>query len=233
MKLLTLIFSLGVLFAAFNFIWFFIEFFLKSVRGLRPATLFETYLVKAIKYFFLANVTFRFCIEISPIDPSYILDWQRLMAGGVILLTYLLGKFQKQQERLQFFGGFNMPKVNQVYSFPLEISLLVLVTLEYIGFYFFPYLSENLLAKWFEGSIKSLENAFLLGFIFKIIGFFFLIGMFIKLLNTINVVLSGKPLFVTMSSFTQGQGQQPTANSDEQFTDYEEVPDEQLNEPKD
>lgn len=233
MKLLTLIFSLGVLFAAFNFIWFFIEFFLKSVRGLRPATLFETYLVKAIKYFFLANVTFRFCIEISPIDPSYILDWQRLMAGGVILLTYLLGKFQKQQERLQFFGGFNMPKVNQVYSFPLEISLLVLVTLEYIGFYFFPYLSENLLAKWFEGSIKSLENAFLLGFIFKIIGFFFLIGMFIKLLNTINVVLSGKPLFVTMSSFTQGHGQQPTANSDEQFSDYEEVPDEQLNEPKD
>ena len=233
MKLLTLIFSLGVLFAAFNFIWFFIEFFLKSVRGLRPATLFETYLVKAIKYFFLANVTFGFCIDISPIDPSYILDWQRLMAGGVILLTYLLGKFQKQQERLQFFGGFNMPKVNQVYSFPLEISLLVLVTLEYIGFYFFPYLSENLLAKWFEGSIKSLENAFLLGFIFKIIGFFFLIGMFIKLLNTINVVLSGKPLFVTMSSFTQGQGQQPTANSDEQFTDYEVVPDEQLNEPKD
>lgn len=233
MKLLTLIFSLGVLFAAFNFIWFFIEFFLKSVRGLRPATLFETYLVKAIKYFFLANVTFGFCIDISPIEPSYILDWQRLMAGGVILLTYLLGKFQKQQERLQFFGGFNMPKVNQVYSFPLEISLLVLVTLEYIGFYFFPYLSENLLAKWFEGSIKSLENAFLLGFIFKIIGFFFLIGMFIKLLNTINVVLSGKPLFVTMSSFTQGQGQQPTANSDEQFTDYEEVPDEQLNEPKD
>ena len=233
MKLLTLIFSLGVLFAAFNFIWFFIEFFLKSVRGLRPATLFETYLVKAIKYFFLANVTFGFCIDISPIEPSYILDWQRLMAGGVILLTYLLGKFQKQQERLQFFGGFNMPKVNQVYSFPLEISLLVLVTLEYIGFYFFPYLSENFLAKWFEGSIKSLENAFLLGFIFKIIGFFFLIGMFIKLLNTINVVLSGKPLFVTMSSFTQGQGQQPTANSDEQFTDYEEVPDEQLNEPKD
>jgi hypothetical protein len=233
MKLLTLIFSLGVLFAAFNFIWFFIEFFLKSVRGLRPATLFETYLVKAIKYFFLANVTFGFCIDISPIDPSYILDWQRLMAGGVILLTYLLGKFQKKQERLQFFGGFNMPKLNQVYSFPLEISLLVLVTLEYIGFYFFPYLSENLLAKWFEGSIKSLENAFLLGFIFKIIGFFFLIGMFVKLLNTINVVLSGKPLFVTMSSFTQGQGQQPTTNSDEQFTDYEEVPDEQLNEPKD
>jgi len=232
MKLFTLIFSLGVLFAAFNFIWFFIEFFLNSVRGLRPATVFETYLVKAIKYFFLANVTFGFCIDTSSIHPSYILDWQRLMAGGVILLTYLLGKFQKQQERLQFFGGFNMPKVNQVYSFPLEISLLVLVTLEYIGFYFFPHLSENYLAKWFAGSIKSLENAFLLGFIFKIIGFFFLIGMFIKLLNAINVVLSGKPFFVSMSSFTQSQGQQPKENSDEQFTDYEEVQDEQLNEPK-
>jgi hypothetical protein len=108
----------------------------------------------------------------------------------------------------------------------------VLVTLEYIGFYFFPHLSENYLANWFAGSIKSLENAFLLGFIFKIIGFFFLIGMFIKLLNAINVVLSGKPFFVSMSSFTQSQGQQPKENSDEQFTDYEEVQDEQLNEPK-
>lgn len=232
MKLLTLIFSLGVLFAAYNFIWFFIELFLKSLRGLRSATLFETYAVKAIKYFFLANVTFGFCIEISPIDPSYILDWQRLMAGGVILLTYLLGKFQKQQERLQFFGGFNMPQMKQVYSLPLEISLLVFVTVEFIVFYFFPFLTENALAGWFENSIKSLENAFLLGFIFKIIGFFFLIGIFIKLLNTINVVLSGKPLFVSMTSFTQGGAPQQTEDEEQQYTDYEEVPDEQLNEPK-
>lgn len=103
----------------------------------------------------------------------------------------------------------------------------------YIGFYFFPSVSENILARWFESSIKSLENTFLLGFIFKIVGFFFLLGMFVKLLNAINVVLSGKPLFVSMSSFSQGPGQPPTESPDDQFTDYEEVPDEQLNEPKD
>jgi hypothetical protein len=50
------------------------------------------------------------------------------------------------------------------------------------------------------------------------------------LLNTINVVLSGKPLFVSMSNFSQGQAAQQ--ETEEQFADYEEVQDEQLNEPK-
>ena len=232
MKLLHLIFSLGVLFAAYNFIWFFIELFVKSVRGLRPATLFETYLIKAVKYFFLANITFGFCLDVSSIEPSYILDWQRLMVGGVILLTYLLGKVQKQQEKVQFFGGFNMPKISQVYSFPLEISLVTLVALEFVAFYFFPFVAENALAKWFEDSIQSLEATFLLGFIFKVVGFFFLIGIIMKLLNTINVILSGRPLFVSMSSFSGGQPNNQTEEEEQQFADYEEVQDEQLNEPK-
>lgn len=232
MKLLTLIFSLGVLFAAYNFIWFFIDFALKSLRGPRSATLFETYLFKGLKYFFLANLTFGFCVEITKIDPSYILDWQRLLAGGLILLTYLLGKLQKQQEKLQFFGGFNMPQLKQVYSFPLELTLLVIVGLEFIAFNFYPELAENALANWFERSVRSLENAFLLGFIFKVIGFFFLIGIFIKLLNALNLLLSGKPLFVSMSSFAHRTGPQQTENEAQEYTDYEEVQDEQLNEPK-
>ena len=232
MKLLHLIFSLGVLFAAYNFIWFFIEFILKSFRGLIPATLFETYLIKAVKYYFLANITFGFCLDVSSIEPSYILDWQRLMVGGVILLTYLLGKVQKKQEKLQFFGGFNMPKWTQLYSLPLEITLLVFLAIELIVFYFSPGLSENALTQWFEATIQSLEATFILGFIFKVVGFFFLIGILMKLLNTINVILSGRPLFVSMSSFSAGQGSNQTEEEEQQFSDYEEVQDEQLNEPK-
>jgi hypothetical protein len=46
------------------------------------------------------------------------------------------------------------------------------------------------------------------------------------------VVLSGKPLFVSMTSFTQGGAPQQTEDEEQQYTYYEEVPDEQLNEPK-
>jgi hypothetical protein len=230
MKLLEFIFHLGVLFAAYNFIWFFIEFLVKTLSGLQGTSVWQTYLSKAIKYLVLTNITFVFCLDYAKLEPSYVLDWQRLMVGGIILLTYLLGKFQKQQERIQFLGGFNLPQSKKVYSFPLEVTLLVLVSLEFTALYFFPQFADNLLSNWFESNIKSLENAFLLGFIFKVIGFFFLIGIFLKLLNTINMLLSGKPLFVSMSRFSNGQT--TTEESEDQFSDYEEVQDEQLNEPK-
>lgn len=230
MKLLEFIFHLGVLFAAYNFIWFFIELIVKALRGIQAPTLIETYIIKALKYLVLTNITFVFCIDYARLEPTYVVDAQRLLLGGTILLTYLLGKFQKQQQRLQFLGGFNLQQTKQVYSLPLEVTLLVLVTVELILLYFFPQFAENALANWFENNIESLEKAFLLGFIFKVIGFFFLIGIFLKLLNTINVVLSGKPLFVSMSNFSQGPAAQQ--ETEEQFADYEEVQDEQLNEPK-
>jgi hypothetical protein len=78
MKLLEFIFHLGVLFAAYNFIWFFIELIVKALRGIQAPTIAETYMIKALKYLVLTNITFVFCIDYARFEPTYVVDAQRL-----------------------------------------------------------------------------------------------------------------------------------------------------------
>lgn len=212
MILLTLLFKLGVRFAIFNFIWFFLELAHKMLTGMRPPFLAEQYILKGIKYILLVNITFVYCLEFAPNEPTYVLNWQKLLPGGLILMLYLLGKFQKQQEQLQFLGAFQMPVQQRPYAQNLEILLLVLAALTFTGLYFFPHLSQNMISHWFESNIRGLEKAFFLGFIFQVLGFFFVLNVFFRLLKA----FSPKP---PSAGPTQGQ---------DDFTDYEEVSDQRL-----
>ncbi len=212
MILLTLLFKLGVRFAIFNFIWFFLELAHKMLTGMRPPFLAEQYILKGIKYILLVNITFVYCLEFAPNEPTYVLNWQKLLPGGLILMLYLLGKFQKQQEQLQFLGAFQMPVQQRPYAKNLEILLLVLAALTFTGLYFFPHLSQNMISHWFESNIRGLEKAFFLGFIFQVLGFFFVLNVFFRLLKA----FSPKP---PSAGPIQGQ---------DDFTDYEEVSDQRL-----
>ena len=68
MILLTLIFKLGVRFAIFNFIWFFLELLHKMLTGMRPPFLAEHYILKALKYVLLVSITFAYCLEFAPTE---------------------------------------------------------------------------------------------------------------------------------------------------------------------
>lgn len=214
MILLTLLFKLGVRFAIFNFIWFFLELVHKVLTGMRPPFLAEQYILKAIKYILLVAITFTYCLDFDPGKPTYALDWQKLVPGGFILMLYLLGKFQKQQEQIKFFGGFQLPLQQRPYAKNLEIALLILSALTFIGLYFYPQLTEIGILHWFESNIHSLENAFLLGFIFQVLGFLFVISVLIRLLKAI---LPKPP---------KADPEQMQDTDD--FTDYEEISDKQL-----
>ncbi len=216
MILLTLIFKLGVRFAIFNFIWFFLELLHKMLTGMRPQFLAEHYILKALKYVLLVSITFAYCLEFAPTEPTYVLNWQKLVPGGLILMLYLLGKFQKQQEQIQFLAGFQMPIQQKPYSKNLEIALLVLSALTFTGLYFYPSLTEIGILNWFESNIRSLEKAFLLGFIFQVLGFFFVMSIFFRLLR----IFRPKP---PQSDLDVHQDEDL-----DEFTDYEEVPDKHL-----
>lgn len=214
MILLTLIFKLGVRFAIFNFIWFFLELIHKMLTGMRPPYLAENYILKALKYVLLVSITFAYCLDFAPGEPTYVLDWQKLLPGGLILMLYLLGKFQKQQEQIQFLAGFQMPIQQKPYAKNLEIALLILSALTFTGLYFYPSLTEIGILNWFESNIRSLEKAFLLGFIFQVLGFFFVMSIFFRLLR----IFRPKP----------PQSDLDIPQEEDQFTDYEEVSDKHL-----
>jgi hypothetical protein len=69
---------------------------------------------------------------------------------------------------------------------------------------------------WFESNIRSLEKAFLLGFVFQVLGFIFVFSIFFRLLR----IFRPKP---------PHSDQHPHQDEDlDQFTEYEEVSDKHL-----
>ncbi len=224
MELINLIFRLGVLFAIYGFLWFFIELGLKLLIGGRKRTLGEIYLIKTVKYLFLVNVTFLFCLEQLD-EPGFQVNYLSLAPSFIILMVYFLGKLQQKEQRIQLMTNFTQGLNDVPFHRNWEIGLLVVSALAFVGFVFFPQYSENGISRWFQRSILDIENTVLIGFIFKVIGFFFLTGLFVKMLNALNFIISGKPMVNVRTSM--GTKKNP---SDDSFDDFEEIDDNKLSE---
>lgn len=215
MDLLNLIFRLGVLFAIYGFLWFFIELGLTFLRAGRQKTMGENYLIKSVKYLFLVNVTFLFCLDLNQNNVSF----YNAMPSAIVLATYFIGKLQQQQQRLQLFGQLNaqIPQSND-FNLKTEIILIVASIGLFIGFLFFPQYASNNIANWFKSSILDIESTVIIGFIFKIIGFFFLLGMIMKMINAINYIISGKPVVDIKTNINSN-----SKKDEDKFDDFEEI----------
>ncbi len=211
MNIFNTIFNLGVLFSVYGFIWFFIELLMKFITSNRKQKIGEIYFSKAIKYIFLANVTFLFGLENNQIN------WQNLTLSGLILLLYFIEKLQKNEKQAvlmsQFRGLVNLGK-NKEFNRKAEIIIISISIAFYSTLIFLPGLAENPISKWFYNEIINIENLPLIGFIFKVIGFFFLLGIIIKITNSFVYLLS-RNLYKNNNSFNQ--------NNDDEFDDYEEI----------
>jgi hypothetical protein len=215
MDLLNLIFKLGVLFSIYGFLWFFIDLGLSFLAGGRKRTKFETYLIKGIKYAFLVNVTFLFSVDLN----KHQINFYNLMPSALILLTYFVGMLQKKQRQQVFMGQFTKGNTAVGINIKSEIILITLSSFLFIGLLWYPQFAENAVALWFQRSILDIESTVIIGFIFKIIGFFFLLGMIFKMLNALNYLISGKPLFDIKSRFSK----MDTKKDDTHFDDFEEL----------
>ena len=215
MDLLNLIFRLGVLFAIYGFLWFFIELGLTFLRAGRQKTIGENYLIKSVKYLFLVNVTFLFCLDLNKNDVSF----NNVMPSAIVLVTYFIGKLQQQQQRVQLFGQLNaqIPQTND-FNLKTEIILIVAAIALFVGFLFFPQYASNNIANWFKSSILDIESTVIIGFVFKVIGFFFLLGMIMKMINAINYIISGKPVVDIKTNF-----QSNSKKDVDKFDDFEEI----------
>ena len=215
MDLLNLIFRLGVLFAIYGFLWFFIDFGLSFLRAGRPKTIVENYLIKSVKYLFLVNVTFLFCLDLNQNNVSF----YNVMPSAIVLVTYFIGKLQQQQHRIQLFGQINaqIPQTND-FNLKTEIILIVASIALFIGFLFLPQYASNNIANWFKSSILDIESTVIIGFIFKVIGFFFLLGMILKMINAINYIISGKPVVDIKTNFKSN-----SKKDEDKFDDFEEI----------
>ncbi len=214
MEILNLIFRLGVLFSIYGFLWFFIDFGLKILVAGRTRSLAEVYLLKSVQYLFLVNVTFLFCLDINQENVSI----YNLMPTALILLMFFVGKFQQQQRKVKVFGSLANNLLKETFNKKAEIILITVSVALFISLLYFPQYANNRISNWFHDTIIEIEKTVFIGFIFKIIGFFFLVSMLVKMLNAIVFVISGKPFINIKSSFRNGN-----KNDNDKFDDFEEV----------
>ena len=216
MDLIQLIFQLGVLFAIYSFIWFFIDLGLALLVAGKKRALPEIYLIKVVKYLFLVNVTFLFALE-----KNNTLSVIGVIPSATVLVVYFLGKFQQKQRQAQVLSQFGGKGFGLGLDFDrrYEIGVIALAVILFILLLAFPEYAENNIATWFRQSIIDIEKTVIIGFIFKVIGFFFLLGMLLKMVNAFNYLISGRPLV----DFQTYMGSKTTKNTKDDFDDYEEI----------
>ena len=205
MEILELTFQLGVFFAIYGFIWFFIDLGFTLINAGKSRSMAETYFFKAIQYVFLVNVIFLFSIDLNSGTVSIV----NLYPIIVIMALYFIGKFQKSQKNVMMLSRMGLGMSNSKFNSKFEVIVIVLALLAFVGFVFSPDLANNSVAFWFKDSILDIESTAIIGFVFKIIGFFFLIGILLKTVNA----------FQYISGVILSKGRR----KDSDFDDYEEI----------
>ena len=205
MEILELTFQLGVFFAIYGFIWFFVDLGFMLLNGGKPRSLVETYFFKGIQYVFLVNVIFLFSIDMN----SGSIALANLYPIIFILALYFIGKFQKSQNNVLMLSRMGLTTSTSKFNSKYEIIIIILSLLVFIGFIFRPDIANNVVAFWFKESILDIESTAIIGFIFKVIGFFFLMSILFKTVNSFQ--------YISESLFTKNQ------RKDSDFDDYEEI----------
>jgi hypothetical protein len=171
---------------------------------------------KTVQYLLIADVAILFCTD----NPNGNLSTS--ITTGLILLMYFIGKVQNMQFRammsIQIQGRNLADKQGPKPKMVLEFGIVVLAMAVFGFLLWKPEFSENAISNWFYKNIIDIESTPIFGFIFKIVGFFFTIGMLLRMFNALRVIFSGE-------AFGNRTNDEPTKNerSDNHFDDYEEV----------
>lgn len=217
MEFISLIFRLGVILAIFSFIWGILKFGVVLLRGGIPMSYPLGLAFKTVQYLLIADVSILFCTN----NPNGNLSTS--ITTGLILLMYFIGKIQNMQFRammsIQIQGRNLAEKQGPKPKMVMEFGIVVLAMAVFGFLLWKPEFSENAISNWFYTNIIDIENTPIFGFIFKIVGFFFTIGMLLRMFNALSIIFSGEAFG------KKGNEDKPTKNdrSDNHFDDYEEV----------
>ena len=191
---------------------------------------------------FLSSVTARFIWEFAGQDISSRSGISYFLIGGLILLMYLLGKLQKQEnlQQMQAMMSQMMPGMGQpFYDRKMEIATIGIGIVNFVVCIFYPEILSNAFINWFSETIHGIYEAPIIGFIFKIIGFFFLLSIILKGFTSIARSLGLMPPapegnvnanFNMFSNFQNMQGQDQNDDDNGGYDKYEEVEDDEADE---
>jgi len=132
------------------------------------------------------NVIFLFSVS----DTEAKIELRALVPVMLILFLYFVGKFQKNQNKNIFLSRMGIQSNAVQFNSRYEMVLITLSLLVFILFILEPSIAQNNIAKWFKITIIDIETTAIIGFIFKIIGFFFLLDILTKTINAFQFIIA-------------------------------------------
>jgi len=197
------IFKLGILFAAFAFLWFWIQLLVVLVipHSIRLQT---RYFLQLMQSLFLGSLVLKFLymeIPYGTFDP--LIFW-----GLITYFLYLIRNVKSNTAIMQVKVYSNLSeklKVKKQWEWTLAFISLAITSLGM----FYPQAFESQTTLWFYQQTQSLMNTPILGWIFKLFGFFFLLGTLFRFTGALLWLVSSK------------RNQAP--RDDDRFDEFEEL----------
>ena len=206
MSLINFIIHLGIIFVIFGFIWGIFKYIISMFTNGSQKSNQSEYLAQIIKNVFLVAVTANF---VQATNDAYISSTTfRIIISSFILGLYLLEKMQNRNKYAQFsnVGNGFLNGLSTTFDQKQERMLLIGSVSLFVLFLMFPFLVNNGLINWFNAAIEGLNNAFLIGFVFKIIAFFSVVSLIMRGANIIGKIVSGESI---KSSFSKAKNSNP------------------------
>jgi hypothetical protein len=204
MNVLSHVFHLGVLFSAFAFIWFWLQLLLMFLlpEGIRMQL---RYFLQLLQSLFLGVLVLKFVAK----------EEGSLTVNGMLVLSlityflYLLRNLRSKRNAMQFQLYTNLyKKVKMKNEWELAVALIsISITILWV---FFPVALDSVVTQWFYEQTHDLIQIPIIGWIFKLAGFFFLLATLIRFLAAITWMLRGP------------KSKLPERDSDD-FDEFEEI----------
>jgi hypothetical protein len=203
MKVLELLFQLGILFSAFAFLWFWIQLLLVFLVPMN-VRLQLRYFLQLLHSLFLGALVLKFMqMENPPLGFNAVL--------GIGMLTYFLYLIRNIRSRdammrVEVYANFvEQLKTKNEWEWTLAF-ISVGISLLWVAY---PSALDSAATLWFYQQTKYLMDIPVLGWIFKIFGFFFVIGTLFRFLRAALWLMNPKP----KTRSTENEG----------FDDFEEL----------
>lgn len=243
MEELIFVFRLGIAFSIFVFIWGIIMILVNLLRGFSSeARQIQQYVFRIIHNFLLVSVVANFIVSGKDATGQVAeISTANMVIGILVLALYLFGKLRKQTMMSQLAKNQLYARLIPPVDLKLEIYLMVGSMVFFAICLFYPALVSNDVVNWFNDSIISIYDTAILGWIFKIVAFFFLVNIILRAANVIGRLVTGQPINPINPINPMGRmngGSNPfdqfnaRQSNPEEFTDYTDVTDEEEDDDK-
>jgi hypothetical protein len=204
MQILTLIFHLGILFSAFAFLWFWIQLALVIILP-DQVKIPIRYFLQLLQSLFLGVLVLKFVFN----EHGSLTISSQLVLSLLTYFLYLLRNIKTAQQtvHIQIYSSlYQKLKMKNDWEWAVALISIAVTTV----WVFYPIALDSVFTNWFYNQTHELINVPIIGWLFKVAGFFFLIATLVRFLSALSWMLRGRTTA-------------PEIDDENKFDDFEEL----------